>query len=48
MTALNDHLIKLIKLHGPLSISNYMTEALTNPKYGYYTKPQNPKTPKPQ
>ena len=37
MTALNDHLIKLIKLHGPLSISNYMTEALTNPKYGYYT-----------
>jgi len=38
MTALNDHLIKLIKLHGPLSISNYMTEALTNPKYGYYTK----------
>lgn len=38
MTALNDHLIKLIKLHGPLSISNYMTEALTNPKYGYYAK----------
>ena len=37
MTALNDHLIKLIKLHGPLSISNYMTEALINPKYGYYT-----------
>lgn len=40
MTALNDHLIKLIKLHGPLSISNYMTEALTNPKYGYYTNQQ--------
>lgn len=41
MTALNDHLIKLIQLHGPITMSNYMTEALTNPKYGYYIN-QNP------
>lgn len=41
MTDLNDHLIKLIKLHGPISISSYMTEAMTNPKYGYYVN-QNP------
>ena len=41
MTALNDHLIKLIKLHGPISISSYMTEAMTNPKFGYYIN-QNP------
>ncbi len=41
MTDLNDHLIKLIKLHGPITVSNYMTEALTNPKYGYYVN-QNP------
>ena len=41
MTDLNDHLIKLIKLHGPISISSYMTEALTNPKFGYYVN-QNP------
>ena len=41
MTDLNDHLIKLIKLHGPLPISSYMTEAMTNPKYGYYVN-QNP------
>ncbi|MBT6035607.1 MAG: class I SAM-dependent methyltransferase, partial [Kordiimonadaceae bacterium] len=31
----------LIKLHGPISVSSYMTEALTNPKYGYYIN-QNP------
>ena len=36
MTNLNDHLIKLIRLHGPISISSYITEALTNPKFGYY------------
>ena len=36
MTELNDHLINLIKLHGPIPISSYMTEVLTNPKYGYY------------
>ncbi len=41
MTDLNDHLIKLIKLHGPISVSSYMTEALTNPKFGYYVN-QNP------
>lgn len=41
MTELNKHLIKLIKLHGPLSVSSFMTEALTNPKYGYYVN-QNP------
>ncbi|MDG1707192.1 MAG: SAM-dependent methyltransferase, partial [Emcibacteraceae bacterium] len=38
MTALKDHLINLIKLHGPIPISSYMTEALTNPKHGYYVK----------
>ncbi len=36
MTGLNNHLINLIKLHGPIPISSYMTEVLTNPKYGYY------------
>jgi len=41
MTDLNKHLIKLIKLHGPITVSSYMTEALTNPKYGYYIN-QNP------
>lgn len=41
MTELNDHLIKLIRLHGPISISSYMAEAMTNPKYGYYVN-QNP------
>ncbi len=41
MTDLNEHLIKLIKLHGPIPVSSYMTEALTNPKYGYYVN-QNP------
>lgn len=41
MTPLNKHLIKLIKLHGPIPISSYMTEVLTNPKYGYYIN-QNP------
>lgn len=38
MTALKDHLINLIHLHGPMTVSNYMTEALTNPKFGYYAK----------
>ncbi len=41
MTPLKQHLIKLIKLHGPIPISSYMTEALTNPKHGYYVT-QNP------
>ncbi|MDG1858054.1 MAG: SAM-dependent methyltransferase [Emcibacteraceae bacterium] len=41
MTALKDHLINVIKLHGPIPISSYMTEVLTNPKYGYYVK-ENP------
>ena len=41
MTDLNEHLIKLIKLHGPIPVSSYMTEALTNPKHGYYVN-QNP------
>lgn len=36
MIDLNKHLIKLIKLHGPITVSSYMTEVLTNPKYGYY------------
>ena len=35
-SALKDHLIKLIKLHGPIPVSTYMSEALTNPRYGYY------------
>ncbi|MEZ5759234.1 MAG: SAM-dependent methyltransferase [Emcibacteraceae bacterium] len=40
-SALKDHLIKLIKLHGPISVSTYMSEALTNPHHGYYVK-RNP------
>ncbi|MCC3861004.1 class I SAM-dependent methyltransferase [Pseudemcibacter aquimaris] len=38
MTALKDHLISLIRLHGPMTVSAYMTEALTNPQHGYYAK----------
>lgn len=41
MTPLLTHLIKLINMHGPIPVSSYMTEALTNPKYGYYVR-QNP------
>ncbi|HPF47891.1 MAG TPA: hypothetical protein PK690_13560, partial [Emcibacteraceae bacterium] len=40
-SALKEHLIKLIKLHGPISVSTYMSEALTNPHHGYYVK-RNP------
>jgi NADH dehydrogenase [ubiquinone] 1 alpha subcomplex assembly factor 7 len=36
MTALKDHLVKIIKLNGPISISDYMMESMTNPQHGYY------------
>jgi len=36
MSDLKNHLVKLIKFNGPIPISTFMTEALTNPKYGYY------------
>jgi NADH dehydrogenase [ubiquinone] 1 alpha subcomplex assembly factor 7 len=28
-------------MRGPLSVSNYMKECLTNPKHGYYTSQEN-------
>ncbi len=36
MTVLKEKLINIIKAHGPISISEYMTEALCHPKEGYY------------
>ncbi|MDG1004306.1 MAG: SAM-dependent methyltransferase [Emcibacteraceae bacterium] len=36
MSDLKAHLVKLIKFNGPIPISTFMTEALTNPKFGYY------------
>ena len=40
-SSLADHLHRLIKAIGPLTIDRYMAEALGNPKFGYYTT-QNP------
>ncbi len=37
MNALGRHLADRIRLHGPLSIAEYMTAALGHPKWGYYT-----------
>jgi NADH dehydrogenase [ubiquinone] 1 alpha subcomplex assembly factor 7 len=37
---LENHLQKLIKLNGPLSVADFMNEALFNPLYGYYQKNQ--------
>jgi len=35
--SLHNHLIARIDVDGPLSVADYMTECLLNPKYGYYT-----------
>jgi NADH dehydrogenase [ubiquinone] 1 alpha subcomplex assembly factor 7 len=35
--SLRNHLIARIDADGPLSVADYMTECLLNPKYGYYT-----------
>ncbi len=36
MNALGRHLAALIRSQGPLSVAQYMAEALNNPRYGYY------------
>jgi len=36
MNELLDHLKKRIAAEGPLSVADYMTETLANPKFGYY------------
>ncbi|PCI47623.1 MAG: methyltransferase [Alphaproteobacteria bacterium] len=38
MTVLGTYLIKLIKTQGPITIANFMAEALSNPQHGYYMK----------
>ncbi len=35
--SLRDHLIARIDVDGPMSVADYMSECLLNPKYGYYT-----------
>ncbi|HEV8027151.1 MAG TPA: class I SAM-dependent methyltransferase, partial [Stellaceae bacterium] len=37
MNALERHLIARIRADGPLSIADYMAEALGHPLHGYYT-----------
>lgn len=37
MSSLESHLKTLIAQSGPLSVADYMTAALSHPKYGYYT-----------
>jgi len=36
MTGLTDHLLRRIALQGPLTVAEFMAEALGHPKYGYY------------
>ncbi len=36
MTPLGAHLVRRIRIEGPLSIADFMTEALTHPTLGYY------------
>lgn len=36
MTTLTDHLLKRIHANGPISLSDYMAEALMHPTFGYY------------
>jgi NADH dehydrogenase [ubiquinone] 1 alpha subcomplex assembly factor 7 len=38
MPEFREKLINLIKANGPISISEYMTQALCHPKFGYYMK----------
>lgn len=37
MTALGDHLKRLIRQNGPISIATFMAEALAHAEHGYYT-----------
>ncbi|MDB5409662.1 MAG: synthase subunit beta [Rhodospirillales bacterium] len=36
MTALGDRLAQRIRMHGPLTVAEFMAEALGNPQHGYY------------
>ena len=38
MNALGRHLAALIRAQGPLSVAQYMAEALNNPRHGYYAR----------
>ena len=38
MNALGRHLAALIRAQGPLSVAQYMAEALNNPRHGYYSR----------
>ncbi|MGB0912192.1 MAG: SAM-dependent methyltransferase, partial [Phaeobacter italicus] len=35
--SLQDHIIARIRTDGPISVADYMAEALLHPTYGYYT-----------
>ncbi len=35
---MKEHFLKKIKLHGPITVSDYMSDCLLAPKYGYYNK----------
>ena len=37
MTNLNDHIVRLVRASGPISIAQYMELCLTHPEMGYYT-----------
>ena len=36
MTPLGEHLLRRIRLEGPLSVADFMAEALAHPTHGYY------------
>ncbi|HEX7967496.1 MAG TPA: class I SAM-dependent methyltransferase, partial [Stellaceae bacterium] len=36
MSALHEHLARRIRAAGPLSVADYMAEALGHPRHGYY------------
>mmetsp|Transcript_5098 Transcript_5098/g.7300 ORF Transcript_5098/g.7300 Transcript_5098/m.7300 type:complete len:615 (+) Transcript_5098:161-2005(+) len=38
-TPLSEELIRIIALKGPITVAEYMKQALTHPDYGYYTAP---------
>ena len=38
MTALKEKVLRLIRVHGPISMAQYMQLALTDPEYGYYMR----------
>ena len=39
MSALAEHLRRRIRLAGPITLADYMAEALSNPRHGYYAGP---------